>query len=57
MFHEVWIVREIMVFAVLEDEDAIFLQQPASENEVRDSVQFLQGVGRISEDEVKLLLA
>ena len=57
MFHEVWIVGEVMVLAMLEDEDAVVFQQSASEDEAGDSGQFLEGIGRIGEDEIILLLA
>lgn len=57
MFHEVRIVGEVIVLAVLEDEDAVVLQQSAFENEAGDGRQFLQGIGRIGEDEIILLLA
>ena len=57
MFHEVWIVGEVMVLAVLEDEDAVVFQQPAFEDEAGDGGQFLEGIGGIGEDEIILLLA
>ena len=57
MFHEVRIIREIVVLAMLEDEDTIFFQQSPFEDETGDGGQFLQGIGRIGKDEVKLLLA
>ena len=57
MLHEVWIVGEVMVFAVLEDEDAAVFQQPAFEDEAGDGGQFLEGIRGIGEDEIKPLLA
>jgi len=57
MFHEVRIIGEIVVLAMFEDEDAIILQKSFLEDEVGDFGEFFQGVRRVSEDEVKLLLA
>ena len=57
MFHEVWIIREVMVLTVLEDEDSIVFQQSAFEDETGNGGEFFQGIGRIGEDEVVLLLA
>ena len=49
--------REIIVFAMLKDEDASFVEIVAIQNEVWNLRQLLQGVWRISKDKVKLLLA
>ena len=57
MLHKVWIIREVVVLAVLEDEDAAVFQQPAFEDEAGDGGQFLEGIGGVGEDEIKLPLA
>ena len=57
MFHEVRITREIVVLTMLEDEDAVFFQQSPFEDEAGYRGQFLQGLGRVGKDEVKLLFA
>ena len=57
MFHEVWIIREIMVLTMFKHKDAVILQQVVLKDEAGDGGQFLQGVGGIGKDEVKLLLA
>ena len=57
MFHEVRITREIIVLTMLEDEDAVFFQQSPFEDKAGDRGQFLQGIGRVGKDEVKLLFA
>ena len=48
---------EVVVLAVLEDEDAFGGEDVLLEDEVGYLRQFLQGVGRVGEDEVKLLSA
>ena len=57
MLHEVWIIREVVVFAVLEDEDAVVFQKSSLKDEAGNRRQFLQSVWRICEDEIKLPLA
>ena len=57
MLHEVGMLREIVVLAVLEDEDALRLQQAMLEDEIGNSGQLLQGIGRVGKDEVELLVA
>ena len=57
MLHEVWIIREVVVLAVLEDENAVVFQKSSLKDEAGDRRQFLQGVWRICEDKVKLLFA
>ena len=57
MLHEMQMLGEIIVFAVFKDKNAIFLQQLLFKNQVRNLWQLLQGVRRISKDEVKLLVA
>ena len=46
-----------MILAMLEHQDAIRFQEPLLEDQAGDGGQLLQGVGRIGEDEVELLLA
>ena len=48
---------EIIVFAMLKDEDASFVEIVAIQNEVWNLRQLLQCVWRISKNEIKLLLA
>ena len=48
--------REVVVFAVLKDEDAALFQQCFLEDEVRDCGQLLQRIGRVGKDEVELLM-
>ena len=57
MLHKVWISREVIVFAVLKNEDAVVFQKSSLKDEAGDRRQFLQGVWRICEDKVKLLFA
>ena len=57
MLHEVGMLREIVVLAVLEDEDALRLQQAMPEDEIGNGGQLLQGIGRVGKDEVELLVA
>ena len=57
MLHEMGMLREIVVLAVLEDEDALRLQQAMPEDEVGNGGQLLQGIGRVGKDEVELLVA
>lgn len=57
MLHESGMCGEIVVLAMLEDEDAIGSKEILLEYQVGNLRKFLQGVGRISEDEVKLLAA
>ena len=57
MLHEMWIVREVIILAVLKDKDPVVLQQSFLKDEAGDRWQFFQGIGRIGEDKVKLLFA
>ena len=57
MFHEVRIIGEVLVLAVLKYKDAAFLQQPFLKDEAGDGGQFLECIGRIGKDEVEALLA
>lgn len=57
MFQKSWMLGEIIVFAMLKDEDASFVEIVAIQNEVWNLRQLLQSVWRIGKDKVKLLLA
>lgn len=57
MLYEMRIGREIVILAMLENEDAFRLQEVALEDETGDCREFSQSVWRIGEDKVKLLLA
>ena len=57
MLHKPGMNGKIIVFAMLEDEYAIGCQYVLSENHVGNLGQFLEGVGRIGKDEIKLLSA
>ena len=46
-----------MVLAMFEDEDAFGSEDVLLEYEVGNLGQFLEGIGRVGEDEVKLLAA
>ena len=50
-------VGEIVVLAMLENEDALFVEKAAIEYEVWNLGKFLQCVWRIGKDEIELLLA
>ena len=57
MLHKVGVPREVVVFAVFKDEDALVRQQLLFKDEVGNLGQFLQGIGRVGKDQVVLLLA
>jgi hypothetical protein len=57
MLYEVGLSREIIVLTMLEDEEPVGLQQVLLEDEAWNLRQFLQGVGRVGEDDVELLPA
>ena len=57
MLQEPWMLGKIIILAMLENEDSIFVQQVAIQYEVWDLRKFLQRVWRIGKDEIKLLLA
>ena len=48
---------KIIILAMLENEDSIFVQQVAIQYEVWDLREFFQGVRWVGKDEIKLLLA
>lgn len=47
--------REVVVLAMFEDEDAVSLQQPFLEDDIGDGRQLLECVGWVGKDEVVLL--
>ena len=57
MLHKPGMNGKIMVLAMLEDENTIGYQYVLSENHVGNLWQFLEGVGRVGKDEIKLLAA
>ena len=57
MLQKMRMVGEIVVFAMFEDKDALWGKQLLLEDEVGNLGQFLQGVWRVSKDEVVLLFA
>ena len=57
MLPEMGMGREVLVFAMLEDEDAAFGQQSLFKDECWNGGQFLQGVRRVGKDKVELLFA
>ena len=50
-------VGEVIVLAMLEDEDALLVEQVAIQYQVGNLWQLLQSVWRVGKDEVKLLVA
>ena len=56
MLYEMRIGGEIVILAMLENEDAFRLQEVALEDEAGDCREFSQSVWRIGEDKVELLL-
>ena len=57
MLQEPWMLGKIIILAMFENEDSIFVQQVAIQYEVWNLRKFLQRVWRIGKDEIKLLLA
>ena len=57
MLQESWMVGEIVVLAMFENEDAALVQKVTIQNEVWNLREFLQSVRWIGKDEIKLLLA
>ena len=55
MFHEMGIIREIIVLPMFEDQYAIILEQSFLKDKAGNLWQFFQGVWWISKDEVELL--
>lgn len=48
---------EVVILAVLEDEETVGLQQSALDDEVGQRGEFFQRIGRVGKDEVELLMA
>lgn len=57
MLQEIGMAGEIIVLAMLQDEDSAFLQQIARHDDIGNFFQIGQGIGRVSKDEVELLIA
>ena len=57
MLHKPGMNGKIIIFAMLEDKYTIGCQYVLSENQVGNLWQFLEGVGGIGKDEIKLLSA
>ena len=57
MFQESWMLGEIIILAMFENEDAIFVQKVTIQYEIWNFREFLQSVRWIGKDEIKLLLA
>lgn len=57
MLDKMWMAGEVVGLAMLEDEDAVGLQQVVGEDEVGNGGQLFQNIGWVGEDEVELLTA
>ena len=57
MLQESWMLGEIIILAMLENEDAALVQKVTIQNEVWNLGEFFQSVGWIGKDEIELLLA
>lgn len=57
MLQESGMLGKIIILAMFENEDSIFVQQVAIQYEVWDLREFLQRIWRVGKDEIKLLLA
>lgn len=57
MLHKPGMNGKIIIFAMLEDKYTIGCQYVLSENHIGNLWQFLEGVGRVGKDEIKLLSA
>lgn len=57
MLYEARVLGEVVVFAMLKDEDAVLGKDILLEDEVGDGGKFTQCVWRVGKDEVELLLA
>ena len=57
MLQESWMVGKIVVLAMFENEDALFVEKIAIQYEVWNLGELLQCVWRIGKDEIELLLA
>ena len=54
MLQEPWMFGKIIILAMFENEDSIFVQQVAIQYEVWDLREFFQGVRWVGKDEVEL---
>ena len=57
VFHEVFVLGEIVLLAVLEDENAILVEQLMLEYEVWERWQLFQRIRRVGKNEVERLVA
>ena len=57
MFQESWMLGEIIILAMFENEDAAFVQKVTIQYEVWNLREFFQSVGWVGKDEIELLLA
>ena len=57
MFLEMFVRAEVVVLAVLEDEDTILGQQLVLEDEVGNLRKFLQCIRWVGKDQIELLMA
>ena len=57
MFLESWMLGEIIILAMFENEDAALVQKVTIQNEVWNLREFFQSVGWVGKDEIELLLA
>ena len=55
VFHKVWMLFEVVVFAVFKDKKSVRFQQLILEDEVRYLCQLFQSIRRVGKDEVELL--
>lgn len=57
VIQEPGVVGEVVVLAMLENEDAVLVQEISAQDQVGNLRQFLQSVRRVGKDEVELLVA
>ena len=57
MFQESWMLGEIIILAMFENEDAALVQKVTIQYEIWNLREFFQSVGWVSKDEIKFLLA
>ncbi len=53
VFHEVRVVAEIKLLAMLNNKESVFLQQTVFYDEIRDHGQLFQCIGRIGKNEIE----
>lgn len=56
MLQEIGMAGEIIILAMLQDEDSTFLQQIARHDNIGNFFQIGQGIGRVGKDEVEILI-